>query len=65
MISLLMPVLSMIGAWLVFEQRINLVQFIGGAVVLASLAGVVRYGTKESINRDVLTTTDPLLNSSL
>ena len=65
LISLLMPVLSMIGAWLVFEQRINLVQFIGGAVVLASLAGVVRYGSKESMNRDVLTTTDPLLNSSL
>jgi drug/metabolite transporter (DMT)-like permease len=65
LISLLMPVLSMISAWLVFEQRINLVQFIGGAVVLASLAGVVRYGTKESINRDVLTTADPLLNSSL
>jgi drug/metabolite transporter (DMT)-like permease len=65
LISLLMPVLSMILAWLVFEQHINLVQFIGGAVVLASLAGVVRYGTKESINRDVLTTADPLLNSSL
>lgn len=65
LISLLMPVLSMIGAWLVFEQRINLVQFIGGAVVLASLAGVVRYGSKESIHRDVLTTADPLLNSSL
>ena len=65
LITLLMPVLSMIGAWLVFEQRINLVQFIGGAVVLASLAGVVRYGSKESINRDVLTTTEPLLNSSL
>ena len=65
LISLLMPVLSMIGAWLVFEQRINLVQFIGGAVVLASLAGVVRYGSKESMNRDVLTTADPLLNSSL
>jgi len=65
LISLLMPVLSMISAWLVFDQRINLVQFIGGAVVLASLAGVVRYGTKESINRDVLTTADPLLNSSL
>ena len=65
LISLLMPVLSMIGAWLVFEQRINLVQLIGGAVVLASLAGVVRYGSKESINRDVLTTADPLLNSSI
>jgi drug/metabolite transporter (DMT)-like permease len=65
LMSLLMPVLSMIGAWLVFDQRINLVQFVGGAVVLASLAGVVRYGTKESINRDVLTTADPLLNSSL
>ena len=64
LISLLMPVLSMIGAWLVFEQRINLVQFIGGVVVLASLAGVVRYGSKESKNRDVLTTTDPLLNST-
>lgn len=65
LISLLMPVLSMIGAWLVFEQRINLVQFIGGAVVLTSLAGVVRYGATESMNRDVLTTTDPLLNSSV
>jgi len=65
LISLLMPVLSMTAAWLVFEQRINLVQFIGGAVVLASLAGVVRYGSKESMNRDVLTTADPLLNSSL
>jgi len=65
LIALLMPVLSMIGAWLVFEQQINLVQFIGGAVVLASLAGVVRYGSKESVNRDVLTTADTLLNSSL
>ncbi len=65
LISLLMPVISMIGAWLVFEQKINLVQFLGGVVVLTSLAGVVRYGTKESINRDVLTTADPLLNSSL
>ena len=65
LISLLMPVLSMIGAWLVFEQRINLVQFVGGLVVLASLAGVVRYGTTESVNRDVLTTADPLLNSTL
>lgn len=65
LISLLMPVLSMIGAWLVFEQKINFVQFIGGAVVLTSLAGVVRYGATESMNRDVLTTTDPLLNSTL
>ena len=65
LITLLSPVLSMIGAWLVFEQRINLVQFIGATVVLTSVAGVVRYGTKESINRDVLTTADPLLNSSL
>ncbi len=64
LILLLGPVISSIGAWLVYNQNISLIQVIGGAVVLASLAGVVRLSSAVKISREVLGTADPLLNSN-
>lgn len=63
LILLLGPVISSIGAWLVYSQNISAMQVIGGAVVLASLAGVVRLSSSVKIRREVLSTADPLLNS--
>ena len=56
LILLLGPVISSIGAWLVYSQNISLMQVIGGAVVLASLAGVVRLSSAVKISREVLST---------
>ena len=64
LILLLGPVISSIGAWLVYSQNISVIQVIGGAVVLASLAGVVRLSSSVKISREVLSTADPLLNSN-
>ena len=64
LILLLGPVISSAGAWLVYGQQISLVQVIGGAIVLVSLAGVVRMSSSAKINKDVLSTADPLLNSN-
>ena len=64
LILLLGPVISSAGAWLVYGQQISLVQVIGGAIVLASLAGVVRLSSSAKINKEVLSTADPLLNSN-
>ena len=64
LILLLGPVISSIGAWLVYSQNISAMQVIGGAVVLASLAGVVRLSSSVKISREVLSTADPLLNSN-
>ncbi|MFM8505319.1 MAG: DMT family transporter [Acidimicrobiaceae bacterium] len=64
LILLLGPVISSIGAWLVYNQNISLIQIVGGAVVLTSLAGVVRLSSSVKISREVLSTADPLLNSN-
>jgi len=64
MILLLGPVISPMGAWLVYNQHISLVQILGGAVVLASLAGVVRLSSSARISQELLSTADPLLNSN-
>lgn len=64
LICLLGPVISTGFAWAFFGQTVALVQAIGSVVVLVSLAGVVKYGTKEAVARDVLSTADPLLNSN-
>jgi len=64
LILLLGPVISSAGAWLVYGQQISFVQVIGGAIVLASLAGVVRLSSSAKINKEVLSTADPLLNSN-
>ncbi len=63
LIGLLTPVISMASAWLVYSQDVAPVQMLGAAVVLLSLAGVVRYGTRASVISDALVTADPLLNS--
>jgi len=44
LILLLSPVLSMLLAWLLFSQGVRPLQMLGGAIVLGSLAGVVRFG---------------------
>ena len=64
MILLLGPVISSTGAWLVYKQEISLTQVLGGLVVLASLAGVVRLSGSAKINQEVLSNADPLLNSN-
>lgn len=64
LILLLGPVISAIGGWLVYDQKITIIQAIGGVVVLVSLAGVVRYSASQRVNREVLSTADPLLNSN-
>lgn len=46
LLSLLGPVLSMVFAWWFFGQGVAPVQLLGAAVVLLSLAGVVRYGER-------------------
>ena len=63
LILLLGPVLSSIGAWFVYDQNISFIQVVGGAVVLVSLAGVVRLSSTVKVSREVLSTADPLLNS--
>jgi drug/metabolite transporter (DMT)-like permease len=64
LICLLGPVISTGFAWMFFGQTVAVIQAIGSIVVLVSLAGVVKYGAKEAVARDVLSTADPLLNSN-
>ena len=64
MILLLGPVISSTGAWFVYKQQISLIQLLGGAVVLTSLAGVVRLTNSSKLNNELLSTADPLLNSN-
>jgi drug/metabolite transporter (DMT)-like permease len=64
LICLLSPVISTGFAWMFFGQTVAVIQSIGSFVVLVSLAGVVKYGAKEAVSRDVLSTVDPLLNST-
>ena len=64
LICLLSPVISMVFAWLIFEQNIKALQMVGAVIVLSSLAGVVRYGMSEAAKADVLRNADPLLNSN-
>ena len=64
LIGLLVPVISMAAAWIVYNQDVAPMQMLGAAVVLLSLAGVVRYGVKASVISDALVTADPLLNSN-
>lgn len=40
LITLLQPVLSSVGAWMIFGQRLKAVQLVGGAIVLIALAGL-------------------------
>lgn len=50
LLSLLGPVLSMVFAWWFFEQGVASVQLAGAAIVLLSLAGVVRYGERSPVS---------------
>ena len=40
-VMLLSPVVSAVGAWILFGQALLPIQFVAGAVVLGSVAGVV------------------------
>lgn len=48
------PVISVLGAWLVFDQRLTFWQVIGSALVLVGLAGVVVGGIGLSARRRTL-----------
>lgn len=41
LLTLLSPPLSVVGAWIVYDQRLSSGQFVGGAIVLVGLAGTV------------------------
>lgn len=41
LLTLLSPVLSVIGAWIIYEQQLSAGQLLGGVVVLVGLAGTV------------------------
>ena len=41
LLTLLSPPLSVIGAWIIFDQQLSVGQLIGGVIVLAGLAGTV------------------------
>jgi len=43
-------VLSMVFAWWFFGQGVAFVQLLGAAIVLLSLAGVVRYGERSPVS---------------
>jgi len=42
MLTLANPVISIVGAWVVFSQSLTVVQIAGGVAVLAALAVIVR-----------------------
>ena len=46
LLTLAIPVLSTVGAWLVLDQRLTVAQVVGMAVVLGSLVLVVRQDTR-------------------
>lgn len=62
LLGLLGPVISMVMAWWFYEQGVAPVQLLGAFVVLLSLAGVVRYGTRSTVKPDMLGAADPLLD---
>jgi drug/metabolite transporter (DMT)-like permease len=62
LLGLLGPVISMVLAWWLYEQGVAAVQLLGAFVVLLSLAGVVRYGTRATVKPDMLGAADPLLD---
>jgi len=55
-------VISMVLAWWFYEQGVAPIQLLGALVVLLSLAGVVRYGTRSTVKPDMLGAADPLLD---
>jgi drug/metabolite transporter (DMT)-like permease len=46
MLALAIPALSALGAWLVLDQRLTVLQATGMAVVICSLVVVVRFDTR-------------------
>jgi drug/metabolite transporter (DMT)-like permease len=47
MMTLANPVVSIIGAWLVFDEHLTIVQAAGGVAVLLALAGILRRQRRE------------------
>lgn len=49
------PLFAVIGAWLIFDERFNLVQWLGVAVLLGGIYGLALYNLRKiTVNRDTL-----------
>lgn len=64
LVLLLGPVISGILAWVFYDQAVTVLQATGGAVVLASLAGVVRLAAPSASRRALVDPAERLLDSN-
>ncbi len=49
LLTLASPVVSTLGAWVVYDQRLTLVQLVGAATVLGGLVGMVAEGRRQAV----------------
>lgn len=64
LLGLASPVISTIGAWIIFDQRLRPLQIVGACVVLGALAALLRSYRGSSISHDdaITPSVDPLLS---
>lgn len=64
LLGLASPVISTIGAWIIFDQRLRPLQIVGACVVLGALAALLRSYRGSSISQDdaITPSVDPLLS---
>ncbi len=64
LLGLASPVISTIGAWIIFDQRLRPLQIVGAFIVLGALAALLRSYRGSSISKDdaITPSVDPLLS---
>jgi len=64
LLGLASPVISTMGAWIIFDQRLRPLQIVGACVVLGALAALLRSYRGSSISQDdaITPSVDPLLS---
>ena len=64
LLGLASPVISTIGAWIIFDQRLRPLQIVGACIVLGALAALLRSyrGSSISIDDAITPSVDPLLS---
>ena len=64
LLGLASPVISTIGAWIIFDQRLRPLQIVGACVVLGALAALLRSYRGSGISQDdaITPSVDPLLS---